>query len=675
MTNMKVNLSRYADIKLPNLYAQQTHLTKYSRWNDDLQRRETWPETVFRYLNFMVNHVAQYGYVLTEVEQIELFEAILNLEVMPSMRAMMVAGRALELDNAAAYNCAYAPVDGLITHDEAFYLSMCSCGVGYSVERQFTGQLPNLPRTLQHTDKVIIVPDTRIGWAQSYRNMLEALFAGYIPRWDVSKVRKAGERLKTFGGRASGPGPLVDLFNHAIRVVQAAIDNEEYRLTSLDNHDLMTKMADVAVSGGVRRAAMISLSNPTDDRMRDCKSGNWWMTNPHFRLANNSAIWTDRPNAERFMSEWLALVKSKAGERGVINRRALVEQARKYRRLNVEDYAHLYGINPCAEVILRPRQFCNLTTNILRPDDGLRSILRKVRLSTILGTMQSTLTEFRYLSPDWKKNCEEERLLGVSLNGIMDNRFMAGLEYIRAGTFTTEDFVRDGVKLELPEVLDTLRDTAVATNREWADKFGINPSAAITSIKPEGNNSNLVGCNSGLHGAHSRNFYIRTNRANKVDKMAQFMISEGVVAEDDISSPDTAWVMSFPVKVPEGAVTRHDYTALEHLRIWGLYQDHYCEHKPSITVSVKDNEWFAVGNHVYENFDKISGVAFLPFTDHTYQQAPYTECTEAEYEALLAKTPKEIDWSKFHEDGDYTTGSKEYACVGNACALDDREAA
>lgn len=567
-------------------------------------------------------------------------------------------------------NCAYTPVDRMTAHDEAFYLSMCSAGVGFSVERQFIAECPDLPRELHQTDTIIIVPDSRIGWASSYRQLLSMLFAGFIPRWDVSKVRPAGAPLVTFGGRASGPGPLVDLFHHAVNIFKDAISNNQRRLTSLQHHDLMTKMADVAVSGGVRRAAMISLSNPSDQRMRDAKSGEWWNLKPHFRLANNSAVWTDEPSAEMFLEEWLALVKSKSGERGIINRRALINQCRKSRRVDVDNFTDLYGINPCAEIIMRPRQFCNLTTNILRPNDTLNDIVAKVRLSTILGTIQSTLTNFRYLSPEWQKNCEEERLLGVSLNGIMDNRYMAGLDYIRNGTYLTEDFMRDGVKLELPETLALLRDVAIETNREWADRIGINPSAAITSIKPEGNNSNLVDCRPGLHGAHAKNYYIRTNRANKVDKLAQFMITQGIQAEDDVSSPDTAWVLSFPIKVPDNAITRHDYTAIEHLEIWKLYQVHYCEHKPSITVSVKDHEWPSVGAWVYDNFDLVSGVAFLPFDGGTYRQAPYQDCTEAEYLSLVERTPQVIDWSKFSEDGDYTEHAKELACSGGVCTID-----
>lgn len=665
-----INIDNYASYQLPTLYQQQIHLTKYSRWIDDLSRRETWQETVYRYLNFMVNHIyTNFGYTLTEQEQTELYEGILFLEVMPSMRAMMTAGRALELDNSAAYNCGFTVIDNLTSHDEAFYLSMCSVGVGFSVERQFTNICPDLPKELHKTDTTIVVPDTRIGWASSYRQLLGMLYNGFIPKWDVSRVRPQGARLKTFGGRASGPVPLVDLFNYAVNMISEAVQNGHRNLSSYQHHDLMTKMADVAVSGGVRRAAMISLSNPSDERMRDAKSGNWWEHKPHFRLANNSVVYSETPESERFLGEFLALIKSQSGERGIINRQALIDQCRKHHRIDVDKYEKSYGVNPCAEIVLRPRQLCNLTTNILRHDDNLTSILRKIRLSTIIGTLQSTLTNFRYLSSEWKRNCEEERLLGVSLNGIMDNRFMSGLEYIKNGTYLTENFIRDGVKIELPGVLELLRDVSIETNKEWADKIGINASASITSIKPEGNNSNLVNCNPGLHGAHSRDFYIRTNRANKVDKMASFMISQGVYAEDDVSSPNTAKVMYFPITVAPEAISRHDYTAIEHLQIWKLYQNHYCQHKPSITVSVKDKEWPSVAAFVYENFDIMSGVAFLPFDGGNYRQAPYQECTREEWDALVAKTPTSIDWSLFSEDTDYTEGSKEYACVGNVCSL------
>ncbi len=665
-----IKLNDYEAVRLPTLYQQQIHLTKYSRWNDNLRRRETWPETVYRYIDFMVNHAEhKFSYRLTDDEQHELFKAILDLRVMPSMRAMMTAGLALEQDNAAAYNCAYTPIDRVSAHDEALYMSACAVGVGFSVERQFTNLTPDLPRELHRTETTIVVPDSKVGWASSYRQLLSMLYNGFIPCWDISRVRPSGARLKTFGGRASGPGPLVDLFEHAIRIFRDAIDSGQRKLTSIQHHDLMTKMADVIVSGGVRRSAMISLSNPSDQRMRDAKSGDWSVLKPHYRLANNSGVWTDVPDAEIYMEEWLALVKSKSGERGIINRRALANRARSGRRIDVDQWEDLYGVNPCAEIILRPRQFCNLTTNIIRPEDGLRELCEKVRLSTILGTLQSTLTDFRYLSPEWRVNCEEERLLGVSLNGVMDNRYMAGLDYIRDGTYLTESFVRDGVKVELPNALANLRDVAVETNRVWADRLGINPSAGITTVKPEGNNSELVGCRSGLHGAHAPERYIRTNRANKVDKIAKFMIEHGIVAEEDVSSPQSTWVMYFPITVTLGAITRHDYSAIEHLRIWQIYQEHWCEHKPSITVSVRDREWPAVGAFVYDNFDKMSGVAFLPFDGGNYRQAPYMECTEEEFRELVAKNPTDIPWSEFIEDDDNTTATHEPACFGDRCEV------
>lgn len=665
-----INLDNYRHVRLPTLYQEQTGLTKYSRWRDDLARREFWPETVFRYWDFIANHILQnFGYQIPEETQIEIFEGILFLHFMPSMRAMMTAGVALARDHAAAYNCAYSPVDRMTTHDEAFYLTMCSCGVGFSVERQYTNNIPLLPDTLTRIDHTIVVEDDKIGWATSYRRLLTLLYEGVIPQWDTHLVRPKGSRLITFGGRASGPDPLIDLFNHAVMVFKEAVDNDQKRLTSLQHHSLMTKASDIANSGGVRRGAMISLSNPSDERMRDAKSGEWWRLNQHFRLANNTAMWTDFPSSVQFMDEWLALVKSQAGERGQANRQALIDQARRTRRLDVDKWGDHYGLNPCGEIILRPRQFCNLTTNIIRANDTLQTLLRKIRLSTIVGTLQSTLTDFRYLAPEWRANCEEERLLGVSLNGIFDNRYMAGLDYIRNGTFVSDDFVRDGVKIELPEALAEMRDVAVTVNREWADRLGINPSAAITTVKPEGNNSNLVDCRSGLHGAHAKHFYIRTNRANKVDKLAQFMITKGVYAEDDVASPESAWVLYFPITVPEGAISREDYSAIEHLEIWKLYQQNYCEHKPSVTISVKDREWMSVGGWVHDNFDMISGIAFLPYAGGNYRQAPYIQCTRAQFDELVAKTPTSIDWSEFHEDSDYTEQAKELACMSGFCEV------
>jgi ribonucleoside-triphosphate reductase len=665
-----IKLDNYRHISLPSLYQQQTHLTKYSRYVDEWGRREFWPETVFRYCHFLFNHIYHnFGYLIPEETQIAIYEGILFLLVMPSMRAMMTAGPALERDNAAAYNCAYAPCDRIQTHDEAFYLTMCSVGVGFSVERQYTNQMPFLPDALGETDYTIVVEDDKIGWCESFRQLIMMLYQGVIPSWNTSKVRGKGTRLMTFGGRASGPEPLEDLFQHTIDIFKASVDADLRRLTSYDNHDLMTKASDVANSGGVRRGAEISLSNPSDERMRDAKSGEWWNRKPHFRLANNSAVWTDMPSATQFAEEWLALIRSQAGERGQISRRALIEQARRSRRIDVDKWGDHYGLNPCGEIILRPRQFCNLTTNIIRASDGLRELLYKIKLSTILGTLQSTLTNFRYLQDDWRKNCEEERLLGVSLNGIFDNKFMAGLDYVRNGTFTSDDFVVDGVKIELPNVLGMMRDLAVETNADWADRIGINRSAAITTVKPEGNNSNLVDCSSGLHGRHTKNFYIRTNRANTVDPVAAFMTTRGVYTEPSVAAPETERVMYFPITVPEGAITRDDYSAMEHLQIWLLYQQHYCEHKPSVTISVKDREWMEVGGWVHKNFNWVSGIAFLPYDGGTYRQAPYIVCTKVQFEELKAKTPETIDWSEFKEDDDYTEAAKEFACMGGFCEV------
>ena len=670
-TGNLINFANYEHVRLPTLYQEQTGLTKYSRWRDDLERREFWPETVFRYWDFMSNHIFHnFGYLIPEADQIAIFEAIcVELGIMPSMRAMMTAGPALELDNAAAYNCSYTPINRLSAHDEAFYLTMCSCGVGFSAERQYTNQMPLLPDSLVSIDHVIVVEDTKIGWAESYHELLEQLYAGCIPSWNTHKVRPKGARLVTFGGRASGPEPLIDLFNHAVAIFREAVENGQRRLTSLQQHDLMTKASDVANAGGVRRGAMISLSNPSDERMRDAKSGEWWLHKPHFRLANNSVVWTDYPDSVQFMGEWIALIRSQAGERGQINRQALIDQAKRSRRIDVDKWGEDYGLNPCGEIILRPYQFCNLSTNIIRAEDGLRDLLRKIRLSTILGTMQSTLTNFRYLQSEWKFNCEEERLLGVSLNGIFDNRYMAGLDYVRNGSYLSDDFIRDGVKVELPTALGEMRDLAVETNRDWADRFGINSSAAITTVKPEGNNSNLVDCRSGLHGAHAKNYYIRTNRANKVDRLAAYMITQGVYAEDDVSSPETAWVLYFPVKVPEGAISREDYTAIEHLKIWQIYQQSYCEHKPSVTISVKDREWLGVGAWVYDNFSMVSGIAFLPYAGGNYRQAPYITCSKDQFDELVTKTPVTIDWTQFHEDSDYTEQAKELACMSGFCEI------
>lgn len=646
-----INLEDYKEIHLPTLYQSQIHLSKYSRWREDLGRRETWPETVYRYMDHIYRQAGSYGYKLPDSLVRELYEAILDLEIMPSMRCMMTAGKALERDNAAGFNCAYLNVNRLKAFDETLYLLACGCGVGFSVERQFVNDLPDLPKELFPTDTVIVVADSKIGWASALRQLLSLLYIGSIPNFDFSKVRKSGAKLKTFGGRASGPGPLNDLFLHIIHIFKTAIENNQRKLSSIQCHSIMTKIGDAIVSGGSRRSAMLSLSNPSDERMKLAKSGQWWVENGHFALANNSAAWTEKPEVEIFMEEWLSLIRSKSGERGIFNREAARAIATKYGKRNPD---LIIGCNPCSEVNLRDRQFCNLTEVVVRFNDTLTTLKRKITLASVLGTIQSTLTKFRYLSDKWKENTEEERLLGVSLTGIMDNPLLSGLE--------GEDI--------LIKSLTELRETIVSVNADFADKLGINPSTAVSCVKPSGTISQLVNCSSGIHPRHSR-FYIRTNRFSKTDPVGILLASQGVPCEDDVTKPDTTWVLSFPIAAPEGAVCRKDVTAIDQLKLWLIYQENYCEHKPSITVSVRPDEWLEVGAFVYKHFDKMSGVSFLPMSDHVYRQAPYQDCTEEEYLVAMENMPKTIDWDMLQilEQDDNTEGSRAYACTGNSCEL------
>lgn len=649
-----VNLEHYADFSLPTLYQTQMHLTKYARWNPELGRRETWPETVYRYTSHMRHHLKnRVNYALEPELEVQLYEAILQHRAMPSMRALMTAGRALVKDEISSFNCCYLQVNRVKAFDEVLYLLACGCGVGFSVERQYIKQLPDLPEELFPTDTVIVVADSKIGWAIALRQLLNTLYNGNIPKWDTAKVRPAGAPLKTFGGRASGAGVLIALFKFVISVFQEAVEANQTKLDSIQCHSIMTKIGDCIVSGGVRRSALLSLSNPSDSRMRNAKTGRWWETDPHFRLANNSAAWTDRPNAEIFLEEWLSLIKSKSGERGIFNRKAASIAAGKSGRRKTEGIE--FGLNPCSEIILRDRECCNLSEVVIRHDDTLETLKEKVRLAAILGTFQSTFTNFRYLSGRWRENLEEERLLGVSLTGIYDCRLL-----------------NDPSDPNLPELLHVLREEAVETNRIWAERFGINQSVAATTVKPSGNCSALVNSASGIHPRHSP-FYIRTNRGNKIDPVAQLMRDAGIPYEDDVSSPHTAWVFSFPLAAPEGAVCRGDVSALDHLALWKIYQEHYTEHKPSITVSVRDHEWLAVGAFVLDHWDLMTGVSFLPYSDHIYHQAPYQEATREEYEALLQKMPQEVDWSQIsrYETEDQTTSARELACVAGQCELTD----
>jgi len=627
--------------QLPTDYQAFIHKSRYAKYFDG-EGRESWGKTVSRYMDNVVRRVTGDNSYINDIEQ-----AILGQEIMPSMRAMMTAGPALDRDNTAGYNCSYLPVDDPKSFDEAMYILLCGTGVGFSVERQFISKLPEVPELFQ-SESIVVVKDSKEGWAKGFRQVLALLWAGEIPKWDVSQVRPAGARLKTFGGRASGPAPLVELFNFAVSTFKAA---QGRKLSSMECHDLMCFIGQIVVVGGVRRSAMISLSNLSDDRMRHAKSGQWWETAGHRALANNSVSYTEKPDMETFMREWLALVESKSGERGIFNREASKKQAAKFGR---RDPNYEFGTNPCSEIILRPYQFCNLTECVVRATDTIEDLERKVKLATILGTIQSTMIKFPYLRKVWQNNTAEERLLGVSMTGIMDNPLMTNKNK------------------GLEKTLEHLRSIAVATNAEWAELLGIPASASISCVKPSGTVSQLVDSASGIHARHSP-YYIRTVRGDSKDPLTQFMIDKGIPNEPCVMKPDSTVVFSFPVKSPEQAVTRNDMTAVEQLELWLTYQRHWCEHKPSVTISVRDSEWMSVGAFVYEHFDEMSGVSFLPHSDHTYQQAPYQDCTKEEYEEMLALMPDSIDWEELneYESEDNTVSMQTMACSGDSCEIVD----
>ena len=648
-------------MSLPTDYQNFIATSRYARWLDDEQRRETWQETVDRYINY-ITHKEETMDTLRESTGMwstmknELRDAITRLDVMPSMRALMTAGLALERDNTAGYNCSYLPVDDPKSFDEAMYILLCGTGVGFSVERHYINKLPEVPEYLYNSDTCIVVKDSKEGWAKAFRMLVALLYAGEIPTWDVSKIRPAGARLKTFGGRASGPAPLVDLFNFTVNMFKA---NTGKKLSSYDCHSIMCKIGEIVVVGGVRRSAMISLSNLSDIRMRHAKSGQWWQDAPHMALSNNSVAYTDKPDGETFLREWTGLVESKSGERGIFNRVASKKQVEKYGR---RDPNFEFGTNPCSEIILRPYQFCNLTEVVIRADDTKETLKHKVKLATILGTIQSTLTDFPYLRKVWKKNTEEERLLGVSLTGIMDCPLTNGT--------SSKNTLLSHVHLE--ELLQELRQVAVDTNKEWAEKLNIPQSAAITCVKPSGTVSQLVDSASGIHARHSA-YYIRTVRGDNKDPLTQFMIEQGIPSEPDVTKPNDTTVFSFPVKSPTGCVTRNDLTAIQQLEMWMIYQRYWCEHKPSVTITVRDDEWMEVGAFVFKHFDEMSGVSFLPHSDHTYQQAPYQDCTEEEYNAMLDKFVYDINWSQLaeYEKEDTTAGNQTFACSGDVCEIVD----
>ena len=635
---------------MPTDYQSFIHQSRYSRWLEEEGRRETWEETVTRLLDFYKDFLKiNRGYTMPAELYTNLYVAIVTMQVMPSMRAMMTAGQALERNHIAAYNCSYLPVDSPRSFDECLYILMHGTGVGFSVERQFVEQLPSIPDTFEHSETCIVVQDSKEGWFRAFKELINLLYAGQLPKWDMTKVRPHGAKLKTFGGRASGPEPLINLFNYTSRMFNNARGR---RLFPIECHDLMCMIAQTIVVGGVRRSALISLSNLGDDEMRHAKVGRWGDTEPQRAYANNSVCYTKGITTGSFLREWLSLYESKSGERGIFNRQAAQDQAARYgrREADVE-----YGTNPCSEIILRPRQFCNLSEVVVRENDTPTMLMNKVELATILGTIQSCFTDFKGLGRQWMKNTEEERLLGVSLTGILDNKILA-----------------NKTNHNLPSILSSLRRGAVTANQNFAKELGVESSAAITCVKPSGTVSQLVDAASGIHPRHSK-YYIRRVRADKKDPLTQFMTEEGIPVEDVIGSANTTAVFSFPIKAPEGCITRHDMTAIEHLEIWKLYAEHWCEHKPSITVSLKEDEWVKVSDFVFDNINIISGISFLPMDDHIYDQPPYEDCSKKEYQKLLKQMPKSIDWKKLgeYELEDNTRGSQTLNCTGDFCEIVD----
>jgi len=636
---------------LPTEYQRFIHLSRYARWNYTLNRRETWEETVERYFKFFAEHLDEnHNYKLENGTRTELEQAVRELKVMPSMRCLMTAGEALKKENVAGYNCSYVKIDSPRSFDEILYVLMNGTGVGFSVEKNYVDKLPVIAEEFFPTDTCIVVADSKLGWAKALRELISLLYDGLVPQWDVSKVRPAGTPLKTFGGRASGPEPLQDLFRFITEIFKNAAGR---KLKCIEAHDIVCKIAEIVVVGGVRRSALISLSDLTDEQMRHAKSGNWWEQNAQRALANNSVSYKEKPDVGTFMREWLALYDSKSGERGIYNAMSAMKQVES---LNVDEEQRReprsdFGTNPCSEIILRSREFCNLSEVVIRKTDNLESLKNKVKVATILGTFQSTLTNYKYLSKEWKRNCDEERLLGVSLTGIMDNDLTNG---------------KKGKK-KLTEALEELREVAVQTNKEWAEKLGINQSAAITCVKPSGTVSQLVDSASGIHARHN-DYYIRTVRADNKDPLCKFMKDAEFPNEPDVMKPQHTTVFSFPMKSPEGCVMRNDMTAIEQMELWLAYQTHWCEHKPSVTISVKEDEWPEVGSWVYNHFDRISGISFLPFSEHTYRQAPYQDCTEEEYLNALDAMPKNVDWTKLaeFEKEDFTVGSQELACSSSS---------
>lgn len=630
-------------------YRNFIHVSRYSRWLEDKGRRETWIETVDRYMDFMKSHlVNNFKYSENDIKFAQVRDAILNHKVMPSMRAMMTAGPALERDNIAAYNCSFIAVDSLRAFDEAMYVLMNGTGVGFSVEQKYVAQLPVIADEFYPTDTTIVVGDSKLGWAKSYKELISLLVTGQIPQWDMTQVRPAGARLKTFGGRASGPKPLNDLFIFTVEQFKNAAGR---RLKPIEAHDIMCKIGEVVVVGGVRRSALISLSNIDDFEMAKAKSGQWWEQEPQRALANNSAVYNMKPNTAQFLREWSNLYESKSGERGIYNMDSVRKHIDKFER---RDSSKVMGTNPCGEILLRPNQFCNLTEVVIEAEDTKDSLQEKIRIASILGTWQSTLSNFKYIRKSWKDNTEEERLLGVSLTGIFGNKL--------TGT----------IHKDLAPMLQHLREYAVQTNIDEANLLGIESSAAVTTVKPSGTVSQLTGVSSGIHPWYSE-YYIRSVRADNKDPLTQFLKDFEIPSEPDVMKPEATTVFYFPIKAPKGAVVTRDLSAIEHLEIWKVYRENWTEHNPSVTVNIHEDEWLDVGAWVFKNFDSIGGVSFLPASEHTYKQAPYQEISKQEYDQMLSKMPKRIPWESLplYELEDTTTGSQDLACVAGACEVVD----
>ena len=628
-----------------DFYQQYIAKSRYCRFVEATGRREDWFDTVDRYMDYMKNHLeSKHGHVMPVETDSELREAIKNLEIVPSMRSIMTAGKALERDNTAGYNCSYLPVDDPKCFDEAMYILLCGTGVGFSVEHKYVDKLPEIPEKMFKSDSTVVVSDSKEGWAKALRQVIALLYSGEIPKWDLRKIRPAGARLKTFGGRASGPAPLNELFEFVIRKFQGAAGR---KLNTLECHDIMCKVAEVVVVGGVRRSAMISLSDLEDDKMRHAKTGQWWEANPQRALANNSAVYITKPDVGQYLNEWTSLYHSHSGERGIFNREAAINQAKKNGRRDTEQE---FGTNPCSEIILRPYQFCNLSEVVVREGDSIYDLERKVKLATTLGTYQSTLTHFPYLRKVWQKNTEAERLLGVSLTGILDNKLLG-----------------DTVE-QTKTLLERLKDVSVDANLQLSTALDIPASTAITCVKPSGTVSQLVDSASGIHPRHSK-YYIRRVRGDKKDPLSTFMTEQGIPSEDCVMRPESTTVFSFPKKAPHNALLREDLTAVQHLDLWMMYQQHWCEQKPSVTISVTEDEWVEVGAWVWKNFDDISGVSFLPYDGGTYKQAPYEECSEEEYLELLHKMPDTIDWDSLVEEDDNVEGAQQLACTAGVCEI------